>query len=147
MIAANELRIGNWYISTKWQKPVRCELSDIVDIYDRNMGAEDKYAPVEEVFQPLPLTEEWLLKFGFEKEDSTPSKGHGNYYSMGICDYKYSFAYAGFRKDWGFYNSYTDAADDKDNNRFDFISCGIQSVHQLQNLFFALTGEELTITE
>ena len=69
--------------------------------------------------------------------------GHSDFYSLDLFDFKYSFSFATFRDDWGFYHSYTDAGNDADNNRFDFISCGIQHVHKLQNLILDLTGEEL----
>ena len=95
-------------------------------------------------YEPIPITEEWLFRFGFKNEEKSPSHNHGNYYSIWEMDYKYSFAYAPFREDWGFYHSYTDANKDKDNNRFDFISCGIKYVHELQNLYYSLVHEELS---
>ena len=95
-------------------------------------------------YEPILLTKDWLLKFGFKEEEKSPSPNHGNYYSIWIMDYKYSFAYAPFREDWGFYHSYTDAYKDEDNNRFDFISCGIKYVHELQNLYYLLVHEELS---
>jgi hypothetical protein len=95
--------------------------------------------------KPIHLTDEWMIKFGFIAEDKRPSKDHGQYFSKPIYDYKYSFAYAHFRNDWGFYHSYTDAPNEEDNNKYDLISCDIKYVHQLQNLYFALTGEELEI--
>ena len=75
--------------------------------------------------KPIPLTEEWLLKFGFD--EITPK-----YYVLNIDEnnsftYYYTFS-GGF---WHF--------------EFEGISIKIKYVHQLQNLYFALTGEELTI--
>jgi hypothetical protein len=98
-----------------------------------------------ETYRCIPLSEEWFGYFGFIAEDKRPSKDHGQYFSKPIYDYKYSFAYAPFRKDWGFYHSYTDAPNEEDNNKYDLISCDIKYVHQLQNLYFALTGEDLEI--
>lgn len=75
-------------------------------------------------FEPIPLTEEWLLKFGFEK---TP--WYFNSYRLVIGN-----------------NDYAILIDlDGDCEVGDIITCKIQYVHQLQNLYFALTGEELTI--
>lgn len=60
MIKANELRIGNWV------KP-----TDL-----RNIPPDDWHTPLQVKppiedddfkYNPIPLTEEWLLKFGFEK--------------------------------------------------------------------------------
>lgn len=70
--------------------------------------------------QGVPLTEEWLLKFGFE--------GHGE----GIMQDIYTLKYFNVQ-----------------NSEAGFLHLGSQValryVHQLQNLYFALTGEELTI--
>jgi hypothetical protein len=95
--------------------------------------------------EPEPITEEWLIKFGFVDEGKRETKNHGNFFSKAILDYKYCFAYADFRNDWGFYQEYTDSPFLNDEGKKYFISCGIRYVHQLQNLWFALTGEELTI--
>jgi len=67
--------------------------------------------------QPIPLTEEWLLKFGFD-DLGTYGYGRGNFH---ICLHENEFYFS-------------------INNRKVFI----KHVHQLQNLYFALTGEELT---
>lgn len=128
----NELRVGNWVNNNE-------EDYQITSATIAQLERGDSTAV------PILLTEEWLLRFGLKKEEKSPSQNHGNYFSINIMDYKYSFAYADFRKDWGFYHSYTDAPKDEDNNRFDFISCGIKYVHQLQNLFYALSGNELEI--
>ncbi|MDV3470858.1 hypothetical protein CMV02_02890 [Elizabethkingia anophelis] len=73
--------------------------------------------------KPIELTEDWLLKFGFSKIRYTDKKL--NYYSK------------------GFVKCYIENS----NIFFDVIQGCIQVkyVHQLQNLYFALTGEELTI--
>jgi hypothetical protein len=86
------------------------------------------------------LTEEWFLERPeiFQVEQ-TKSANHSRWFSVHFIDYKYSFAYADFRGDWGFYHSYTDALEENENNRFDFISCGMKYVHEVQNLLYALT--------
>lgn len=134
---ANELRIGNLVIT----KNMPVEIEEIRIETVRCCFGE---FPINYI-EPILITEEWLLKFGFVKENKRETKHHSNFYSMCVYDYKYSFAYDDFRNDWGFYHSYTDALNDSDNNKFDFISCGIKYVHQLQNLVFALSGKELEI--
>jgi len=86
----------------------------------------DWYALLEctlflENIEPIPLTEEWLLKFGFEIKQGR----FGNEY-------------------WGKINLYT-SSDKKIVFCFDGYLKGIKYVHQLQNLYFALTGNELTL--
>jgi len=68
---------------------------------------------------PIPLTEEWLLKFGFEKLE-----GWDDMYYFQIGDFQiHEYNVSGY----------------------EFDDFDIKNVHQLQNLYFALTGEELTI--
>lgn len=84
--------------------------------------------------EPIPLTEEWLLKAGFE----VGNKVYINAYSMNILntDFYLRPSYnGGFY--WGF-NISNEKIDCELNN-----VKAIQYVHQLQNLYFALTGEEL----
>jgi hypothetical protein len=69
-------------------------------------------------FKPIPLTEKWLLKFGYEKFDKCFSyKGHDIVLRKDEADF-----YFGEYGDW---------------------SRIIYYVHQLQNLYFSLCGEEL----
>ncbi len=135
VLAVRSLSVGN--LLKRNGIIVKIDAKSIFDIWDDN--GIDKLG-----YEPIPLTEEWLLRFGFKKEEKSPSKNHGNYYSVWLMDYKYSFSYAAFREDWGFYHSYTDALKDEDNDKFDFISCGIKYVHELQNLYYSLSQDELS---
>ena len=94
-------------------------------------------------FQPIPLTEEWLIKFGFEKviyeSDET---GYGTDYELevkgvGCISYSDDFSCALF------------GSKESSKNELGFLpnwdNC--KHVHSLQNLYFALTGEELKIKE
>jgi hypothetical protein len=112
-LQANELRIGNWV-----------EHNQPKTGYYTTVQKSTFSVNVEKLFKPIPLTEEWLLKFGFEKTDS-----HGDFEYL-IDRYSY------FRG--SFYIADCDECGE---------SVEIQYVHQLQNLYFALTGEELTINE
>jgi hypothetical protein len=75
-------------------------------------------------YKPILLTEEWLKKLGFEKYTD------GWYLDKG--EYPKQITVSLF-DDNGFHLSY--------------FKTPIQYVHQLQNLYFALTGEELTIKQ
>lgn len=81
-----------------------------------------------ENYNPIPLTwgHEWLLKFGFE--DTTGgwggSTGNDKHYRLG----KFEVQTVDFDDLWHL------------KNKFDVK---IKYVHQLQNLYFALTGMEL----
>jgi hypothetical protein len=69
-------------------------------------------------YEPIPLTEEWLLKFGFEQVGF-------NYYLNGFKIF--------FDSDSYFYELRDEGMMDKH----------LEYLHQLQNLYFALTNQEL----
>ena len=120
---ANELRIGN-----------RVDISKIVIVRHETLC---DFANGFIDFQPIPLTEEWLLKFGFEKiEFNSDTFGHGTEYHLTvkgaggfIIEYMddFSCCLLGSKSDIG-------VAPNLDSCKY---------VHQLQNLYFALTNEEL----
>ncbi len=88
---------------------------------------ESEYFDIAD-FEPIPLTEEWLVKLGFEE---TYKSQHTQRFDL-ISNTKF-----GYNK-----NLKTDIYYIRWIGE-DFIH--IKYVHQLQNLYFALTGEELII--
>lgn len=104
---ANELRIGNW-VDYKGNN-VQWDNTDFVD------GTACR------ISNPTPLTEEWLLKFGFKK------KIDGKWVKYGLL----------FIKDPD--DSWYPELGGDDWQHFVYV----EYVHQLQNLYFSLTGEEL----
>ena len=62
----NELRVGNWYYSVKFNIPVKCELSDLYELCVRSDGAYND-PPIDEMFKPIIITERWLTKLGLKK--------------------------------------------------------------------------------
>jgi hypothetical protein len=72
---------------------------------------------------PIALNTNWLLKLGFEYNDNIGLYQNGGF-DVDIEDDVYCHFYMNDYGDW-----YKD----------------IEYVHQLQNLYFALTGEELTV--
>lgn len=121
---ASELRSGNFIKLFKNGKPhLEWYELDSHDIYKLD---ESNCEDVE----PIPLTEEWLLKFGFEKD---------------VYDNERPFYYTfkGFRLNCnlGFLTLHNS------NDLADFNPIKIKYVHQLQNMLFALCGEELELKE
>ncbi|MCT4085466.1 hypothetical protein HZP81_17095 [Elizabethkingia anophelis] len=106
---ANELRIGN-YVNHNGFAPITIDAVDIIHCQQH-----------PEAYKPIELTEEWLLKLGFNK-----SKFSSNCFKI-TNGYKFDFA--------GGKVLYLDSI------RLEHI----KYIHQLQNLHFALGGEELTI--
>jgi hypothetical protein len=113
---ASELRIGNWVHSGITKEDFIIEAHDIVNI----SGGFDNGK-----VQPIPLTKEWLLKFGLK-------------YLQNAC--------------WELGSMRIYNLSDETTSRFRITLAGhelviINYVHQLQNLYFALTGEELKIKQ
>jgi hypothetical protein len=121
---ASELRIGNLvYVSDNETNIIFKEITPINIHNLMHLTGWDK-SPIDIEFEPIPLTEEWLIKFGFTEEYR--SKMHSTFYTENLS---YYFWYENKRQ----YASFKGTD----------IVC--QYVHQLQNLYFALTGEELTL--
>ena len=116
---AQELKIGNWvnYLDL----PIQVDGIDDVDVFNSQTGE----IPLHCIF-PIPLTEEWLLKFGFEGSPSDYKKEKLSITLKGSDVYHI--------KGRVYFNSWA------------IIEEQLKYVHQLQNLFFALTGEELKIS-
>lgn len=111
----NELRIGNYVNWINTQEPHSLYLIEEI----RELNYHD-------CFVPIPLTEEWLLKLGFKKE-------HERYFNTFIV--------------LRFINNKVDVFNlgvSHDEEYLEFLN-SINYVHQLQNLYFALTGKELQI--
>lgn len=125
---ANELRVGNLLHYVNEPELV---LPDVVEVesiteYGINLPVEDdiSVSSVDYNFDDLegiPLTEEWLLKFGFQKKDLGNFEHHFN--GFPLQKNQECFLYFTF------------------NHRYR----DVKYVHQLQNLYFALTGEELKL--
>jgi hypothetical protein len=122
---ANELRICSWvkhpaavwshrtevqgygYVEFQWEE------HDWAGIAECTINLED--------VKPIPLTEEWMLKFGFEYSDLNGDSGLWKIPPFQI---------------YGKYNQFL----------YDY-RLDVNYVHQLQNLYFALTYEELQTDE
>jgi hypothetical protein len=117
---ANELRIGNWYDQfSNNHKATWATLKQLDE------------APKSQLWcKPIPLTKEWLLKFGLVNHPNdipTYGKFFGDFDDD---DYGYFFC---VYQDLGG-NFYTQIIGRK---------IILNSVHQLQNLYFAIAEEEL----
>jgi hypothetical protein len=112
---AQDLRIGNYVNISK--KVNQMQLVNFVEIH---------YTENFENYEPIPLTEEWLLKFGFVKLD----KSHFKIIQKDI-----------------FKSPFTITLDE--NEIFTFAFQGfwyqLEFLHQLQNLYYCLCCEELEI--
>jgi hypothetical protein len=115
----SELRINNWVL---WKGPLHDENALVLAISKEELIFKCGDSALITECEPIQLTEEWLLKFGFENWD---------------------------KNKWVDSNSVLTISKNDDN-----FSCLINQrdvdilyVHQLQNLYFALTGKELTLKD
>jgi len=126
---ASELRIGNYilmdFFSANPDEPHRVIAKDIANIVRYKNKIEG-----------VPLTEDWLVKFGFKKlKNSGYHDSELIYWSLN--DFSLYVGYNGsinLGYEGGEYHECEPVNDYE-----------IKYVHQLQNLYFALTGEELEV--
>ena len=130
MIDIKELRVGNWVLNP-----------ELVQDYENNPNPVDfaceRINRIDELFdhdeyEPIPLTQEILLKCGFEDEDG----GFGRW----------------LRLDYDIHNKNRHMLYKVGVERVEMCSRGVTTadaplkhLHQLQNLYFALTRKELNV--
>jgi hypothetical protein len=128
---ANELRIGN-YVKYDFLAMAIFEPE-----YQIENGADIQVHQNHTSFYPIPLTEEWLLKFGFKFNENKGQYETGNHFKVYSNGIDIAIRNGDFRLWW----------ENDDDTYYNTYWTAIKHVHQLQNLFFALTEEELTIKE
>ncbi len=135
---ANELRIGNLVLDGKnkiievdsiSELGINIEHGSLTLFFEpfNSFGITDN----NDVIKPIPLTKEWLLKFGFLIEENGDVDFSFDFINYGLSKFEIDQKYY-LHIDGNFDRTETDTR--------------IEYVHSLQNLFFALTGEELTIS-
>lgn len=110
---AQELRIGNIFNYKVKEEGKEYDEISTIDNNDLRILLEK---PDYENYNPVPLTDEWFLKARFVKLNSLNDTV---YYKKNAIRLK------------------------KGIDCYEFGSTKIKYLHQLQNLYFALTGEEL----
>ena len=122
---AKELRIGN-YVLDRGGKILRIDWWENINkvCMDMNINGQKVHPLTEhaEYCQPIPLTEQWLLDFGFETTSIRTYELPNTRGLVIVSKMKGEFLI-----------------------KLNKNSIWIKHVHQLQNLYFALTGEELTL--
>lgn len=139
-VSHNEIRIGNW-IQWEDDSNEQIQVNEITHITGEDYSATNYFfnGGLSLDFIPIPLTEEWLIKFGFTK--------HSHYEHLFFKDkFRYNI------------NNFTvgilrDCAMEGESKKHacgypsltDMVSCG--NVHQLQNLYWCLCGKELELKQ
>ena len=121
MIEAKELRIGNLvnYIYSELDFSLISGLTYEVPQLDEITC----FQPLYDELQPIPITEEWLLRFGFEP---FYINGKLTHYRIGLYFIKFDGEDFYFELGKG-------------------MIIEVKHIHQLQNIYFALTQKELEL--
>lgn len=128
MIKASELRIGNYVKRSVDGLIITITQVDAIDFYESLTG--------------IPITEEWLLKLGFTYQNDFDCVC----WSVTSPNLRLQINQADYSEDKGktwsheFIFNYWNNLDDSK-----IMQTELKYIHQLQNLYFALTGEELMI--
>lgn len=135
---ANELRMFNWVHNSinKVDFQIDCFLGHEWCTNICEFDSQEFDSKIEDL-KPIPLTEEWLLKFGFIKVTYTVSLSDGGM--------PYHYELEGQGNHWRLYFDGRFFAFNE--RKLNLHLSHNRYVHQLQNLYFALTGEELKIRE
>lgn len=126
-----EIRVGNWYLSTKFGVPVKCTLADLWEMHINCEGAEVDSEVIARMFQPLTITEECLLKSGLK-----PHNLEDGFWGFDNC-----VGYWPKSDGWHFVVD----ANDNGYGGFNYTITEISYIHQLQSLYYDLNGKELEI--
>jgi hypothetical protein len=131
MIKANELRIGNYLLNDGVL--VKIDARSVFDIWD-DKGLKD--------YKPVPLTEEWLVRLpNYTKWSAFGDENYGGYIKFG------RFGTVMIRFWGGKFIFYLVDIAKRDSYWKEIMKLKIECdyVHQLQNLYWCLCGEELIL--
>lgn len=133
----NELRIGNWVFSKTSEANYKVKgIKFNGELWLKNKDDSFWESNGIKYIEPIPLTEEWLLKFGFIKE--AKSEFYIEAFSPGHPS-------ARFEIEWRNNGLLLKSRYQESND--DLKMRHIKHVHQLQNLFLCLTGTELELKD
>lgn len=122
MIQANEIRLNNWVNYNEYNCQVIAITSDWVQLDNNALNT-----PIDEI-KVIPLTEEWLLKFGLKIKKHGGIGGQDQWAGMDFIYYDSECLFRG---------------NPKRLHLVGYFNTQIMFVYQLQNLIFALSGKEL----
>lgn len=111
----NEIRVGNYAI---WNNEIKRIGLDTFAYESDTYGNFESYKPIK-------LTNEWLVKLGFEWDIFYQGWTDGNWVLTEGDKNQFRISYG--------------------KRKHDILLWNIKYVHQLQNLYFALCGKELII--
>ena len=119
---SHEIRLGNTY---KIELGDGTYKSDLINLEDLSNLLDDD---LDDFYQAMEIDESWLIRLGFKAVSDISYSFPKPYDNLELAYYG---SINGFKKGWVITKLFG-------------LSNGIKYVHELENLYFALTGEELT---
>lgn len=144
-ITANEIRTGNLFQYFIGEEG--CEWDTKKLDWQDIKWCEEENENFNKVHQPIPLTEAWIEDFGFRLQ--VVSKHDFKFNRVVRTDKVYTTNPFNLEEEDTFEIEVVKDGDDNQVRRIGLkgIESNIQFVHELQNLYFALTKTELVVQE
>lgn len=124
-----ELRIGNYVNDKHGVQVIVYGITDSVHLKNNHL------IPLCWIV-PIPLTEEWLMKLGFESYFGSDPQERPAVKEFSIFVNGFNFKIVMLSEDVQKFTYFFTNGD-----------IDVEHVHQLQNLYFAITGQELTLKQ
>ena len=170
MLKANELRIGNliyYHIKDKLNEPEEWDAENIVDCFDIAQITEN---PESHEYKPIPLTEELImrircryhednLRMEFRMTPPGERQVENNYWSNEVRDFAKLHLSPSYRSEligdlrvkskvpefWFIWITSCGTGSNWFMSLMDIRGHTLRYLHQLQNIYYDLTGKELTL--
>ena len=131
MINIQEIRVGNLFTYCNHEDELPFDISDFVSIHEYELSLED--------IKPIKITDEKLIEIGFDKKESFfgyiyEKKINHCIYTILLSNDEIKNSSFGVRFEDNEYGN-------KDNLKF--FSWKLEYIHELQNLWYDLTKEDL----
>lgn len=141
-VQAKDLRINNW-VKICFHEKEGWEEVQVTDIHhDNTIDTNSKFETNKYYYEPIELTPEVLIKCGFKQVEGEDNIWEelklSNFEIVWWISGMYFITTDGFGGDFDFNHA-------TDEDTYWTIHHSVKHLHQLQNLFFSLTGEELII--
>lgn len=120
---ASELRIGNLLEFSNGIQPNKTITVGRRFFSSASIEKEDSDFEITPYYRPIPISEEWLKKFGFDLVVKEGNQGEYRVYHLNEITYNTN-------QGWWWKHH---------------LTVQPKYIHELQNLFFAITGRELSV--
>ncbi len=145
MIDANDLMLGNYVLNGKILFRIDYFEKNVIGMVNSEVKSDSKKWNLDsrlklEFAEPIPISEDWLTKLGFEKQ---------------VMSYSKNIDFFGGGRRLSFSGDYLYIIDSEKQNTIptDIVVLWNKdvmkefSIHKLQNIYYLLTGEKLTIKQ